>query len=83
MTVGLAARGIEKAGIATVCFSQELEYTQLAAPPRVILVEETPLGFPLGRPHQREEHRERWRGALELLQGQDAGAQEFGVVRRV
>jgi D-proline reductase (dithiol) PrdB len=48
--VGLIARQVEAAGIATVCLSSALSITEAVRPPRAVFVD-FPLGHTAGRPH--------------------------------
>jgi D-proline reductase (dithiol) PrdB len=48
--VGLIQAALEHAGIATVSVTMLEEVTRAVRPPRALFVD-TPLGYPLGRPH--------------------------------
>ncbi len=57
---------IEKAGIPTVSVTMLREVTEKVNPPRALFVD-TPLGYPLGRPHDPELRKQIIRAALSLL----------------
>jgi D-proline reductase (dithiol) PrdB len=50
--VGLIARSLESAGIATLCLSSALSITQAVRPPRAVFLD-FPLGHTAGRPDDR------------------------------
>ena len=52
-SVGLLARHVEAAGIATLCMTSALDITQAVKPPRAAFLD-FPLGHTTGKPHQPE-----------------------------
>ncbi len=52
-SVGLIARGVEEAGIATLAMTSALDITQAVKPPRSVFVN-FPLGHQTGKPNQPE-----------------------------
>ena len=71
--MGLAARVLEERGIATVVFSQRMRFSQLTRPPRLLVVNDTPIGFPLGEPGDRPRQLALVRQALSFLRRASAG----------
>ena len=65
-TVGLIAAATEREGISTVCISPLREVTEVNRPPRALFVP-FPLGYPLGRPHDKELQTRIIHQALSLL----------------
>jgi D-proline reductase (dithiol) PrdB len=68
--VGLIARTVEAAGIATVAFSLAKDLTESVGVPRAIFVK-WPLGHPLGEPHNVTQQRVMLYHALRLLRSAD------------
>jgi D-proline reductase (dithiol) PrdB len=64
--VGLIARSLEAAGIATVSISLARELTQAVGAPRAVFLK-WPLGHPLGEPEQRAQQRTVIFDALQTL----------------
>ena len=64
--MGLAARVIEAAGIATVALSMVPDFTAAAGAPRTAAIEH-PCGLPLGKPGDRAGQRAALRAALDVL----------------
>ncbi len=71
--MGLAARVLEERGIATVVFSQRMTFSQLTRPPRMLVVDDTPIGFPLGEPGDRARQLALVREGLAFLRRAKAG----------
>lgn len=65
--MGLVAREIEDAGIATVALSMVPEFTVAVGTPRVAAIEH-PCGVPLGRPGERDKQATILRATLEVLE---------------
>lgn len=65
--MGLVAREIETAGIATVTLSMVPDFTAAVGTPRVAAIEH-PCGVPLGRPGDDERHTAVLRAALDVLE---------------
>jgi len=64
--VGLIARALERAGIATVSISIAKDLTEAVGVPRAVFVK-WPLGHPLGEPENRAQQRTMIFAALQLL----------------
>ncbi len=58
---------LEAHGIATCAFSQVEEISLLTRPPRLLVVEETVLGYPLGQPGEQQRQLALVRAAIEML----------------
>jgi hypothetical protein len=69
-TVGLVQLAIEREGIATVSISLLREVTEIIRPPRSLFVP-FPMGYPLGRPNDKELQHRVIRQALALLDRND------------
>ncbi len=61
---------IEKAGIPTVSITMLKEITAKVRPPRALFVD-TPLGYPLGKPHDSALQKSIIEAALSLLSARD------------
>ena len=73
--MGLIARILEEAGIATVCITMRREVAQNVKPPRTLFVK-FPMGAPLGPAGEAETHRAVIQEALAVL----IGATEPGTI---
>jgi hypothetical protein len=62
-SVGLIARELEAAGIATLCMTSALDITRAVNPPRAAFLD-YPLGHTTGKPYDPELQRAIMRGAL-------------------
>jgi D-proline reductase (dithiol) PrdB len=69
--VGLIARVLERAGIATVSLSIAKDLTEAVGVPRALFVK-WPLGHPLGEPHKSDQQRTIIFDALFLLKTAEA-----------
>ncbi len=58
---------LEEHGIATCVFSQVEELSLLTRPPRLLVVEKTELGYPLGQPGEHKRQLALVRAAIEML----------------
>jgi len=65
-TVGLVARAVEAAGIATLTMSVAHDITDHVRPPRAVFVN-FPMGNEIGRPGEVDEQRAIVRGALDAV----------------
>jgi hypothetical protein len=78
LAVSLIARIIEEHGIATCVFAQDEDYAGLLIPPRMMVIKDTTLGFPLGRPGDREVQLRLVGRALEFIQnGSQPGEKRY------
>ena len=74
--MGLIARALERAGIATVSISIAKDLTEAVGVPRAVFVK-WPLGHPLGEPGNNAQQRTMIFGALQLL----IEAETAGIIR--
>ena len=74
--MGLIARALERAGIATVSISIAKDLTEAVGVPRTVFVK-WPLGHPLGEPGNNAQQRTMIFGALQLL----IEAETAGIIR--
>ena len=74
--MGLIARALERAGIATVSISIAKDLTEAVGVPRAVFVK-WPLGQPLGEPGNNAQQRTMIFGALQLL----IEAETAGIIR--
>ena len=74
--MGLIARALERAGIATVSISIAKDLTEAVGVPRTVFVK-WPLGHPLGEPGNNAQQRTMIFGALQLL----VEAETPGIIR--
>ena len=67
--MGVIARVLEEAGLATTSISLVREHTERVKPPRALFVP-FPFGHPLGKPHDADGQRRVLRAALDLLRAE-------------